>query len=180
MRNSIRSIIYRTHIWLGLFIAIPVLAWTSSGLLYAWPNAVSGGTIESIATERVRITPAQAQQRANDFAKKKLPTTALTLLMREGRPVYQAVGGMGADSLLIDAETGLVLKTPPPGILTSYFRQAHFYFFAGSWQVPLLFAASGLAFLSAFSGMYLNIKLWRAKFRKRTAAKQSQGPLQDA
>jgi len=64
--------------------------------------------------------------------------------MREGRPVYQAVGGMGADSLLIDGETGQVVKTPPPGILTRYFRQAHFYFFTGSWQVRCswLFRAS--------------------------------------
>ena len=54
--------------------------------------------------------------------------------MREGRPVYQAVGGMGADSLLIDAETGVVIKTPAPGLLTRYFRQAHFYFFAGSFR----------------------------------------------
>jgi len=168
-----RSFIYRTHIWLGLLVAIPVLAWTSSGLLYAWPNAVEGGTIQSIAPERVRVTPAQALQRANDFAGRKLLTTALTLLMREGRPVYQAVGGMGADSLLIDAETGQVVKTPPPGILTRYFRQAHFYFFTGSWQVPLLVAVSGLAFLSAFSGLYLNLTLWLAKFRKRVTFKQS-------
>jgi uncharacterized iron-regulated membrane protein len=168
-----RSVIYRTHIWLGLLVAIPVLAWTSSGLLYAWPKAVEGGTIESIATERVRITPALALQRANDFTGRKLPTTALTLLMREGRPVYQAIGGMGVDSLLIDAETGQVVKTPPPGILTRYFRQAHFYFFAGSWQVPLLVAVSALAFLSAFSGMYLNITLWLTKLRKRAASKQS-------
>jgi uncharacterized iron-regulated membrane protein len=161
-----RSVIYRMHIWLGLLVAIPVLAWSSSGLLYAWPNAVEGGTIESIAPERLRVTPAQALQRSNEFAGRKLPTTALTLLMREGRPVYQAIGGMGADSLLIDAETGQVIRTPPPGVLTSYFRQAHFYFFAGSWQVPLLLAVSGLAFLSAFSGMYLNITLWLTKVRK--------------
>jgi uncharacterized iron-regulated membrane protein len=168
-----RSVIYRTHIWLGLLVAIPVLAWTSSGLLYAWPNAVEGGTIESIAPARVRVTPPQALQRANDFAGRKLPTTALTLLMREGRPVYQAIGGMGADSLLIDAETGQVVKTPLPGILTRYFRQAHFYFFAGGWQVALLVAVSGLAFLSAFSGMYLNITLWLTKFRKRAGSRQS-------
>ncbi len=168
-----RSFIYRTHIWLGLLVAIPVLAWTSSGLLYAWPNAVEGGTIESIAPQQVRVTPAQALQRANEFAGRKLPTTALTLLMREGRPVYQAIGGMGADSLLIDAETGQVVKTPPPGILTRYFRQAHFYFFAGSLQVTLLVAVSGLAFLSAFSGFYLNVTLWLTKFRKRAASRQS-------
>ena len=166
-----RSVIYRTHIWLGLLVAIPVLAWTSSGLLYAWPNAVEGGTIESIAPQQVLVTPAQALQRANEFAGRKLPTTALTLLMREGRPVYQAIGGMGADSLLIDAETGQVVKTPPPGILTRYFRQAHFYFFAGSLQVALLVAVSGLAFLSAFSGLYLNVTLWATKFRKRVASR---------
>ena len=28
-----RSFIYRTHIWLGLIVAVPVLAWASSGLL---------------------------------------------------------------------------------------------------------------------------------------------------
>jgi uncharacterized iron-regulated membrane protein len=167
-----RSFIYRTHIWLGLLVAIPVLAWTSSGLLYAWPNAVEGGTIENIAPERLRVTPAQALERAKEFAGRKLPTTALTLMMRDGRPVYQAVGGMGADSLLIDAETGQVVKTPPPGILTRYFRQAHFYFFAGTWQVALLIVFSGMAFLSACSGVYLNVTLWLTKLRRRRAAKQ--------
>jgi uncharacterized iron-regulated membrane protein len=170
-----RSFIYRLHIWLGLIIAVPVLAWASSGLLYAWPNAVEGGKVESIAPGGVQITPAVALQRADEFAGRKLPITALTLLMREGRPVYQAVGGMGADSLLIDAQTGEVMKTPPPGFLTRYFRQAHFYFFAGSWQVPLLVAISALACLSALSGIYLNVVLWRARFRLAGHAKQWQG-----
>lgn len=155
------------HIWLGLIVAIPVLAWTTSGLLYAWPNAVEGGKIETIEAASVHITPAEALQRAAHFAGRKLPTTALTLLMREGRPVYQAVGGMGADSLLIDAETGDVIKTPPPGMLTRYFRQAHFYFFAGSLQVPLLITLSALAGLSAMSGIYLNVVLWRSRLRKK-------------
>ena len=162
-----RAFIYRAHIWLGLIVAIPVLAWASSGLLYAWPSAVEGGKIESIAASRVQITPDEAMRRADAFAGRKLPTTALTLLMREGRPVYQAVGGMGADSLLIDAETGEVVKTPPPGALTRYFRQAHFYFFAGSWQVPLLIAFSALACASAMSGIYLNVVLWRMKLNKK-------------
>ncbi|HUS10339.1 MAG TPA: PepSY-associated TM helix domain-containing protein [Pyrinomonadaceae bacterium] len=166
-----RTFIYRTHTWLGLIVAIPVLAWTSSGLLYAWPNAVEGGRVEGIAPARIRITPAEALQRADEFAGRKLPTTALTLLMRDGRPVYQALGGMGADSLLIDAETGAVMKTPPAGILTRYFRQAHFYFFAGRWQVQLLVAVSALAFLSALSGTYLNVVLWLTKLRKRAASK---------
>ncbi len=162
-----RAFVYRTHIWLGLIVAIPVFAWATSGLLYAWPNAVEGGKIETIQSVRVQITPAEAMRRADEFAGRKLPTTALTLLMRDGRPVYQAVGGMGADSLLIDAETGDVIKTPPPGMLTRYFRQAHFYFFAGSWQVPLLVTLSALTGLSALSGIYLNVVLWRTRLRKR-------------
>jgi uncharacterized iron-regulated membrane protein len=163
-----RRFIYRLHIWLGLIVAIPVLAWASSGLLYAWPNAVEGGKIESIDATRVRVAPSEAMTKANEFAGKKLPTTALTLLMRGGRPVYQAVGGMGADSLLIDAETGTVIKTPPPGALTRYFRQAHFYFFAGSWQVTLLILFAALACASALSGLYLNLTLWFGKLFKRS------------
>jgi uncharacterized iron-regulated membrane protein len=158
-----RKLIYRAHTWLGIIVAIPVLAWASSGLLYAWPNAVEGGKVESIRVSSVRVTPAEAMLRANEFAGKQLPTTALTLLMRQGRPVYQAIGGMGGDSLLIDAETGAVVKTPPFGALTRYFRQAHFYFFAGAWQVPLLIAFSVLACVSALSGIYLNLTLWMRK-----------------
>ena len=155
-----RKLIYRSHTWLGLIVAVPVLAWASSGLLYAWPSAVEGGKVEKIDAAKVLVTPADAMARASKFAGRQLPTTALTLLMRDGRPVYQAVGGLGANSLLIDAETGVVIKTPPPGALTRYFRQAHFYFFAGTWQVPLLVVFSGLACLSALSGIYLNLKLW--------------------
>ena len=87
-------------------------------------------------------------------------------------PGAAAVGGMGADSLLIDAETGAVIKTPPPRSLTRYFRQAHFYFFAGGWQVTLLIIFSALACLSALSGIYLNLTLWlrRGAANKRQVA----------
>jgi uncharacterized iron-regulated membrane protein len=162
-----RGFVYRIHIWLGLVVAVPVLAWASSGLLYAWPQTIEGGSVQAISVDRVRITPNEALERANKFAGRKLPTTALTLLMRDGQPVYQAVGGMGADSILIDAESGSVMKTPPPGKLTKYFRQAHFYFFAGSWQVPLLVGFSALACLSVLSGMYLSVVYWRSRFSKR-------------
>src|SRR2546422_1537525 len=158
-----RRLVYRTHTWLGIIVAVPVLAWASSGLLYAWPNAVEGGKVENIRASGVMIAPAKALARANEFAGRELPTTALTLLMRDGRPVYQAIGGMGADSLLIDAETGAVVKTPAPGVLTRYFRQAHFYYFAGSWQVPLLMAVAALAGISALSGLYLNLSMWFGK-----------------
>jgi len=158
------------HSWLGLVVALPVLAWASSGLLYAWPNAVEGGKVERVDAGRVRVGPHEALTKASAFAGRELPVTALTLLMREGRPVYQVVGGMGADSLLVDAETGAVSKTPPPGLLTRYFRQAHFYFFAGAGgQVPLLILFSALACASALSGLYLNFALWRkARARPQT------------
>lgn len=162
-----RKSIYRLHTWLGLIVAIPVLAWASSGLLYAWPNVVEGGKIENIDATRIKVAPSDAMARANEFARRKLPTTALTLLMRDGRPVYQAIGGMGGDSLLIDAENGTVLKTPPPNALTRYFRQAHFYFFAGSWQVPILIVLATLACASALSGLYLNLTLWFGKLFRR-------------
>ncbi len=155
--------IYRAHIWLGVVVAVPVLAWATSGLLYAWPGAVEGGKIEVIDAARVRVSPTEAVRRAHEFAGRQLPTTALTLLTRDGRPVYQAVGGMGADSLLIDAETGAVIRTPPPSVLTRYFRQAHFYYFAGSWQVALLILLAALASLSALTGIYLNVKWWTQK-----------------
>jgi uncharacterized iron-regulated membrane protein len=74
---------------------------------------------------------------------------------------------MGADSLLIDAENGTVIKTPPPGTLTRYFRQAHFYFFAGTWQIPILVGLSALAGVSALSGLYLNLTLWFGKLFNR-------------
>jgi len=163
-----RTFIYRAHVWLAFIVAVPVLAWSSSGLLYAWPTAVEGGKVETIDTTRVRLAPSDALAKANEFAGMRLPVTALTLLMRDGRPVYQTIGGMGADSLLVDAETGLVLRTPPPGALTRYFRQAHFYFFAGTWQVPLLILVSALASLSAMSGLYLSLTLRFVKLVRKS------------
>ena len=162
-----QKLIYKIHLWLGLFVSIPVLAWALSGFLYALPNRVEGGKIDVIDQSKIKIAPADAIEKAHNFAGITLPTTALTLLMRDGKPFYQAVGGMGADSILIDAETGETLQTPPPNFYTLFFRQAHFYYFAGSWQVPLLLLFSALACLSASSGIYLNIIYWFGK-RNRT------------
>ncbi len=155
-----KKVIYQVHLWFGLFVSIPVLAWAFSGFLYALPNTVEGGKVDVIAQERVKISPTEAIEKAHKFAGKTLPTTALTLLMRDGKPYYQAIGGMGADSILVNAETGEVLKTPPPNLATRFFRQAHFYFFAGSWQVTLLLIFSALACLSAITGIYLNCVYW--------------------
>jgi len=162
-----KKFIYQTHLLLGVVVSIPVLAWALSGFLYAVPNAVEGGAIESIDASRVKISAPQAIARANELAGKTLPTTALTLLMKNGRPQYQSVGGLGADSIFIDAETGEAQMSPPPSAKTRFFREAHFYFFAGQWQVTLLLVFSALAALSALTGMYLNIVYWSRKFRRR-------------
>lgn len=155
-----RKAIYQLHLLLGIIVSIPVLAWALSGFLYALPNTVEGGTVEKIDLGRVHIGPSQALERANELAERQLPTTALTLLMKDGRPQYQAVGGLGADSIFVDAETGQALFSKPPGWKTRFFREAHFYYFSGSWQVVLLLAFSALTALLALSGIYLNLARW--------------------
>lgn len=162
-----RKFIYQAHLWLGIFVSIPVLAWALSGFLYALPNMVEGGTVEKIDSARVKISPPEALQKANDLAGKTLPTTALTLLMKDGKPVYQSIGGLGADSIFIDAETGEAKMSEPPTWKTQFFRQAHFYYFAGSWQIALLVLFSILACLSATTGIYLNITHWFGGRQKR-------------
>jgi uncharacterized iron-regulated membrane protein len=155
-----RRFIYQLHLWLGLVVSVPVLAWALSGFLYALPNTVEGGKIDTIDQSRVKIAPNDAIRKAHEFAGRTLPTTALTLLMRDGAPYYQAVGGMGMESILVNAETGEVLQTPPPNLATRFFRQAHFYYFAGSWQTYLLLLFSAVACLSALTGVYLNCVYW--------------------
>lgn len=162
-----RNVIYRLHLFLGLFVSIPVLAWAVSGFLYALPNTVEGGTVENIDPVRVKIVPAEAMLKANDLAGRQLPTTALTLLMKDGRPQYQAIGGLGAESIFIDAETGETAFSKPPTAKTRFFREAHFYFFAGKWQVPLLLVFSALASLSSMTGIYLNFAYWIGRSRRR-------------
>ena len=159
--------VYKLHLILGIFVSVPVLAWAVSGFLYALPNTVEGGTVEKIASARGRVTPAEAMEAANQLSGRTLPTTALTLLMKDGRPVYQSIGGLGADSIFIDAETGEASFSKPPTWKTRFFREAHFYFFAGGWQVILLLVFSALAAVSALSGIYLNVVHWSRKFRRR-------------
>ena len=165
-----RKFIYQTHLVLGLIVSIPLLAWALSGFLYALPNTVEGGTVEKIDPHRVKVTPPEAMSKAGDLAGRKLPTTALTLLMKDGRPQYQAIGGLGAESIFIDAETGEASFSKPPGWKTRFFREAHFYYFAGSWQVALLLLFSGLAALSAVTGIYLNIVHWSRRIKGRPRA----------
>ena len=161
-----KRIVYQLHLILGILVSIPVLAWALSGFLYALPNTVEGGTVASIDVTRVNVMPSDAIARANELAGKTLPTTALTLLMKDGRPQYQSVGGLGAESIFIDAETGVASFSKPPTWKTRFFREAHFYFFAGTWQVTLLLIFSALATVSAATGIYLNIVYWSRRLQK--------------
>lgn len=162
-----RNFVYKLHLILGALAAVPVLAWAASGFLYALPNTIEGGVIENIDASRVAVSPAAAMASANELAGRQLPTTALTLLMKDGRPQYQAIGGLGAESIFIDAETGVAEFSKPPSLKTRFFREAHFYFFAGKWQVTLLLIFSAIAALSALSGVYLNIAYWTRRLRGR-------------
>ncbi|PYS99832.1 MAG: hypothetical protein DMF63_10070 [Acidobacteria bacterium] len=164
-----KRFIYQLHLFLGILVSIPVLAWALSGFLYALPNTVEGGTVEKIEAARVKITPAEAIAKGDALAGKSLPTTALTLLTKDGRPQYQSVGGLGADSIFIDAETGEATFSKPPTWKTRFFREAHFYFFAGDWQVWLLLVFSALSALSAATGIYLNISYWSRRLGRRAA-----------
>src|SRR5215218_3997516 len=160
-----RKFIYQVHLLLGIVVSIPVLAWALSGLLYALPNTVEGGTVEKIDSARVKVSLPEAMAKASELAGKQLPTTALTLLMKDGRPQYQSIGGLGADSIFVDAETGEARMSEPPNWKTRFFREAHFYYFAGGWQVTLLIVFSLLASLSALTGIYLNIVYWFGRWK---------------
>ena len=168
-----RKLIYQLHLFLGLVVSVPMLAWALSGFLYALPNTVEGGTVEKIDAARLKVSPAEAMTKANELAGKQLPTTALTLLTKDGRPQYQAVGGLGAESIFIDAETGEAAFSKSPGWKTRFFREAHFYYFAGSWQVALLLLFSGLAAASALTGIYLNFVYWTRRFKRSTGPETS-------
>ena len=162
-----KKFIYQLHLLLGVAVSVPVLAWALSGFLYALPNMVEGGSVEKIDASRIKVAPPDAMAKASELAGKTLPTTALTLLMKDGRPQYQSIGGLGADSIFIDAESGEARYSAPPTAKTRFFREAHFYFFAGSWQVTLLLIFSALTALSALTGIYLNIVYWGRKLRQR-------------
>lgn len=148
--------IVRLHLLLGLAVSVPLLLWSSSGFLYALPGQVAGGAAYSaIDPARVRISPAEALRRASDLAGRPLPITALTLAQKDGRVAYEAIGGLGMDSVTIDAETGVAALTAPPSRRTQFFRQAHFFWFAGRGQLPLLAGFALLACASVATGLCL-------------------------
>ncbi len=157
--------IYQSHLWLGLVVSIPVLAWSFSGFLYSLPDTIEGSKYEAIDQTRITVDPNTAIESARKFAGSDLPVSSLTLQKRNGVVEYQAISGI--QSISINAETGEVLTTPPPGIATRFFREAHFYFFAYPYNSVLTALFTALACLSVLSGMYLNIVYWSGKLKKK-------------
>jgi len=136
----------RVHLVLGLLVALPLLAWTSSGLLYSLPNQVQGARYGHIDFAQVRVGPREAALLAGK------PLSALTLQFRDGHTEWDAIAGL--DELRIDAGTGAVEAVRVDG-RTAFFREAHFWWFTGGaqrWLVPL-FAL--LACASSLSGLLL-------------------------
>ncbi|NNE97528.1 MAG: hypothetical protein HKN25_00770, partial [Pyrinomonadaceae bacterium] len=52
-----KKVIYQIHLWLGMLVSIPVLAWAFSGFLYSLPNTVEGGKVDVIDQDRVKVSP---------------------------------------------------------------------------------------------------------------------------
>ncbi len=147
---------------------MPLFFWALSGLLYALPvSSVAGSSYAAIDPARLLVAPPEALRRASDFAGRPLPVTALTLQQRDGRLSYEAIGGLGMDSVTVDAETGAASLTAPPQPLTRFFRQAHFFYFAGRFQIPLLVFFAALSCASLLSGLLL---AWRRHPRARHRA----------
>jgi uncharacterized iron-regulated membrane protein len=146
----------RLHLALGLAVSVPLFFWALSGLVYTVSSSEDGGgAYAAIEPSRVRLGPAEALRRASDFAGHALPITALTLQQRDGRATYEAIGGLGMDSVTVDAESGKASLTAPPRPRTRFFRQAHFFYFAGRLQIPLLAAFAALSCASVLSGLLL-------------------------
>ena len=151
----------RIHLALGLAVSAPLFFWALSGLLYALPGQVSspegggGGAYAAIDPARLLVSPTEALRRASDFAGRPLPITALTLQQRDGRVTYEAIGGLGMDSVTVDAETGAAALTAPPRPLARFFRQAHFFYFAGRFQILLLASFAALSCASVLTGLLL-------------------------
>ena len=154
----------RVHLLLGLAVSVPLFFWSLSGLVYAMPGAVEGGgSYAAIEPARLEIDPAQALRAASLFAGRPLPITALTLAQKDGRLAWEAVGGLGIDSITIDAESGAASLTAPPRAATRFFRQAHFFYFSGRAQVPLLLLFAALSSCSVLSGLLLATRRLRRK-----------------
>ena len=129
-----KRLVHRLHIWLGLIVALPVLAWSLSGFIYSLPSSVEGSKYAAINSDEIRIGPKQAIESARRFAGDELPVSALTLQNRNGRIEYQAVSGVR--SILIDAATGEVFDSPPSILVDLLLSRGTFLFLCLPLQRP--------------------------------------------
>lgn len=152
--------VQRLHFVLGILCAVPLFLWSSSGLLNALPRSVTTGTrYEPLQIERLRISPQQAVESARRLAGQDVLVSAMTLQQADGQLVWLLV--VGGRSLSVDAESGVAAWPAPPGALSTYFTQAHYFAFAGPLRPLLLVGATaGLLALLA-TGLTLALRRWR-------------------
>lgn len=150
----------RLHLWLGLAVSVPVLAWSISGFLLAIPpGVVEGEPYVVIDARRVSISPAEAVEAVDNHLGKRCEPTAITLEQRGKNARYSVFGKQG--SFRVDAQTGEVTKPPPPSPKTRWIRHAHFFNFAGSGKTALLLLFSLLTACSTLSGLWLVFVVYR-------------------
>lgn len=144
----------RLHLWLGLAVSLPVLAWSVSGFFLALPpGSVGGEPYAVIDPGRVNLTPSQVKIAVDRHLGKPSNLTSISLEQRGSKATYSAFGQEGA--FLVDAESGEVGKPPPPPARVKWVRTAHFFNFAGQWRTALLLLFSLLSSLSTVSGLWL-------------------------
>jgi hypothetical protein len=103
--GAVRSRLRRWHIWLGWIIALPVLAWTVSGLVMVWrPIEEVRGEHLLKAPEPVRLAEPPVPPRVAG-----LPLTSLTLEQRAAGPRWVVTAADGT-TRLADASTGKLLQ----------------------------------------------------------------------
>lgn len=127
--------ILNLHLFLGLLCALPLFLWASSGLLGALPRAATTGVAyQKLELERLKVGPEEAARKARELGSDRV--SSMTLQQADGKLSWQLVAGGRA--VRVDAETGETAWADPPGWTSRYFSQAHFLFFAGPLQQPLL------------------------------------------
>ena len=161
--NAILSVMYKkihiAHIWLGMFIAIPMFAWSFSGFIYTLPDKSQAGRYEVIATDAIKIDAKKAIKSAEEFAGGDAKVSSMTLQKKNGVVEYVAIAGVR--SITVNAETGKAANTPESSWIMPFFRQAHFFFFAYPYNTLLTAFFSFLCCLSVASGVILNVMYWR-------------------
>ena len=152
----------KVHLWLGLVVALPVLAWSVSGFFLAVPpGAVQGEPYSVIEPQQVLLSPIGAMEAVEKHLGKPPELTSITLEQRGKRAVYSVFGKNGA--FRVDAESGEVSKPPPPSRATVWIRNAHFFNFAGAARTAVLLGFSLLSACLALSGIWMGVGFLRKR-----------------